>query len=51
MSDCSFRDMLNFDFLEKVLGLVSPSYFVYDISLKLFVKLYFIKDTHREKLP
>ena len=26
--------MVNFDFLEKVLGLVSPTYFVYDFSRK-----------------
>ena len=26
--------MPNFDFLEKGLGIVSPSYFVYDISRK-----------------
>ena len=30
------RDMLNFDFLEKVLGLVPPTYFVYDFSRKKF---------------
>ena len=29
------RDMLNFDFSEKDLGLVSPSYFVYDFSRKM----------------
>ena len=32
--------MLNFDFLEKSLGLVSPSYFVYDFSRKIFFMLY-----------
>ena len=29
------RDMLNFDFSYKDLGLVSPSYFVYDFSRKM----------------
>ena len=28
--------MLDFDFLEKDLGIVSPSYFVYDFSRKMF---------------
>ena len=28
------RDMLNFDFLGKGLGIVSPPYFVYDVSRK-----------------
>ena len=28
------RDMLKFDFLEKDLGIVSPSYFVYDFFKK-----------------
>ena len=30
------RDMLNFNFSEKGLGLVSPPYFVYDFSRKMF---------------
>ena len=34
--------MLNFNFLEKGLGLVSPPYFVYDFSRKMFLVLYFI---------
>ena len=37
-----FRDMLIFNFPEKGLGLVSPPYFVYDFSRKIFLKLYFI---------
>ena len=36
------RDMLNFDFSEKGLGLVSPTHFVYDFSRKLFPTLYSI---------
>ena len=31
--------MLNFDFLEKGLEIVSPSHFVYDIQRKMFLKL------------
>ena len=37
------RDMLNFDFLEKGLEIVSPSHFVYDFSRKMFLKLYSTK--------
>ena len=33
--------MLNFDFLEKGLRIVSPPHFVYDFSRKIFLKLYF----------
>ena len=33
---------LNFDFLEKGLGIVSPPYFVYDFSRKMFLMLYSI---------
>ena len=33
--------MLNFDFLEKGLGIVSPSQFVYGFSRKMFFELYF----------
>ena len=40
--DYSSRDMLNFDFLEKGLGIVSPPHFVYDISRKTFLMLYSI---------
>ena len=36
------RDMLNFDFSEKGLGKVSPPYFVYDFSTKMFLMLYSI---------
>ena len=38
--------MLNCDFLEKVLGLDSPSHFVYDFSRKIFLLLYFINWTN-----
>ena len=34
--------MLNFDFLKKGLGIVSPSHFVYEFSRKMFLMLYFI---------
>ena len=34
--------MLNSDFLEKGLGIVSPPYFVYDFSRKMFLMLYSI---------
>ena len=36
-------DMLNSDFSEKVLGIVSPSHFVNHFSRKMFLMLYFIK--------
>ena len=36
------RDMLNFVFLEKGLGIISPSYFAYDFSRKMFFMLYSI---------
>ena len=36
--------MLNFDFLEKGLWIVSPSHFVYDFSRKVFLKSYSITD-------
>ena len=35
--------MLNFDFLEKVLGIVSLPHFVYDFSRKLFLIIYSVK--------
>ena len=35
-------DQLNFDFLEKGLGIVSLSHFVYDFSRKMFLMLYSI---------
>ena len=38
---CCSRDVLNFDLLEKGLGLASPPHFVYDFSRKIFL-LYFI---------
>ena len=34
--------MFNFGFLEKVLGLVSPSHFLYDFSKKMLILLYSI---------
>ena len=34
--------MLNFDFLDKRLGIVSPAYSVYDFSTKMFLMLYSI---------
>ena len=34
--------MLNFDFLKKGLGIVSPAHFVYDFSTKMFLLLYSI---------
>ena len=36
------RDMLNLDFLEMVLEVVSPRHFVYDFSRKMFLMLYSI---------
>ena len=36
------RDMLNFDFLDKGLGIVSTAHFVYDFSTKMFFMLYSI---------
>ena len=36
------RDILNFQFLEKGLGIVSPPYFVYDFSRKIYLMLYSI---------
>ena len=40
--------MLNFHFLEKGLGTVSPQYFVFGFSRKMFLISYSINDTHRE---
>ena len=40
--DYRSRDMLNFDFLEKDLGIVSPPCFVYDSSIKMSIMLYSI---------
>ena len=36
------RDMLNFDFLQKGLGIVSPPYFMKDVSRKIFLMLHSI---------
>ena len=36
------RDMLNFDFLNKVVGIVSSTHFVYDFLAKIFPLLYSI---------
>ena len=40
------RDMLNFHFSEKRLGLVSPPHFVYNFSRKMFLMLYSINWPH-----
>ena len=42
LQDYWSRDIINFDFLEKGLGIVSPPYFVYDFSTKVFLMLYSI---------
>ena len=34
--------MLNFDFLDKGLGIASPAHFAYDFSTKIFLMLYSI---------
>ena len=34
--------MLNFDFLDKGLGIASPAHFVYDFPTKMFLMLYSI---------
>ena len=34
--------MLNFDFLDKGLEILSPAYFVYDFLTKMFLMLYSI---------
>ena len=34
--------MVNFDFLDKGLGIVSPAHFVYDFSAKMILMLCFI---------
>ena len=36
------KDMPNFDFLDKSLGIVSPAHFVYDFSTIIFLVLYSI---------
>ena len=40
--DHSSRDMFNFNFSEKGLGLVSSAHFVYDFSRKMFLMLHSI---------
>ena len=40
MLDYRSRDVFNFDFLEKGLGIVSPPHFVNDFSIKTFLVLY-----------
>ena len=40
--ECRSRDQLNFDFLEKALGIVFLPHFVYDFSRKVFLMLYSI---------
>ena len=40
------KDMLNFNFLEKGLGMFSPPHFVYGFSSKIFPILYSINWTH-----
>ena len=40
--DYWFRDMLNFDFLGKILEIVHPSYFVHEFSRKMVLMLYSI---------
>ena len=34
------RDKLNFGFLDKGLGIISPAHFAYDFSKKIFLMLY-----------
>ena len=45
VKDCIklYRDMVNFEYLAKGLGIVSPPHFVYVFSKKLFLMLYSIK--------
>ena len=43
------RDTLNFDFLDKGLGIVLTAHFVYDFSTKMFLMLYSIKYLENEK--
>ena len=40
--DCRSRDMLNFNFSEKGLGLVSQPYFVFNFPRKMFLMLHSI---------
>ena len=41
--DYRSRDIIDFGFLEKTLGIVSPPRFLYDFSRKMFLVLYSIK--------
>ena len=43
--------MLNFVFLDKGLGIVSPAHFVYDFSTKMFLTLYPVLLTGQISLP
>ena len=43
--------MLNFDFLEKSLEIVSPLHFMHDVSNKIFLILYYIILTDQILLP
>ena len=40
--DYWFRDILNFHFLKRSLGIVSPLHFAYDFLLNVFLIIYFI---------
>ena len=39
-SNCCSRGIVNFDFLEKGVGIVSPHHFPYDFLRKIFLMLY-----------
>ena len=45
------RDILNFNFAEKGLRLVTPPYFAYDFSRKMFLMLYSIHSPNFVWLP
>ena len=42
--------MLNVDYLDKGLGIVSPAHFMYDFSAKMFLMLYSINSRMLESL-
>ena len=42
--DYTPRDILNFEFLEKSLGIVSPPHIEYDFSTKMFLVIYLLAD-------
>ena len=44
--DYGSRDKLNFDFLEKGLGIVFPVHFMYDFSRKMLLMLYYVNWTN-----